>query len=248
MCVLAFSWRSHPGWPLILIGNRDESHARPADALAPWTDDRDILGGRDRVSLGGWLAVSPRRRRLSVITNLTGQGPADPTAPSRGDLVRDALTGEQPAHALARYNPFSLISVADDQAQFTTNRPTSETRLLAPGVHALSNGPFGAPWDKTQRLKAALSHWLDRGSTDPRALFASLDDRSSSMDRASGRPEDAPIFVSGPLYGTRCSTVVAVDARGNGLIAERRFDANGDTTGENEITFCWSTAPSASAE
>ena len=38
MCVVALAWQVHANWPLILIGNRDEYHARPAAPLAAWDD------------------------------------------------------------------------------------------------------------------------------------------------------------------------------------------------------------------
>lgn len=50
---------------------------------------------------------------------------------------------------------------------------------------------------------------------------------------------ERPIFLLNSLYGTRCSTVVAVDRAGRGRIWERRFDAAGAVTGETEIAFHW---------
>ena len=32
MCLIAFAWRSHRHYPLVLIANRDESHSRPSAA------------------------------------------------------------------------------------------------------------------------------------------------------------------------------------------------------------------------
>ena len=34
MCLVALAWKSHPRWRLLLAGNRDEFHQRPAAALA----------------------------------------------------------------------------------------------------------------------------------------------------------------------------------------------------------------------
>ena len=51
--------------------------------------------------------------------------------------------------------------------------------------------------------------------------------------------QDSPIFIRNPVYGTRCSTVVAIDAEGQGVIIERRFDANGAANGETSLTFSW---------
>ena len=77
MCVLALAFRSHPGWPLVLAGNRDELHARPAAPLAHWQDAPEVLGGRDLEGGGTWLGVA-EAGRLAVVTNLRGFGPRRP--------------------------------------------------------------------------------------------------------------------------------------------------------------------------
>ena len=52
-----------------MAGNRDEFHARPTAALAPWQDETSVIGGRDLRSGGGWAAVD-RTGRLAVVTNV----------------------------------------------------------------------------------------------------------------------------------------------------------------------------------
>ncbi|MDT0593010.1 NRDE family protein, partial [Halomonas sp. PAR8] len=47
MCLIAFDHRPGDAWPLRLVANRDEFHARPAAPLAVWDDAPDIVGGRD---------------------------------------------------------------------------------------------------------------------------------------------------------------------------------------------------------
>jgi uncharacterized protein with NRDE domain len=47
------------------------------------------------------------------------------------------------------------------------------------------------------------------------------------------------VFVRNGLYGTRCSTVAALDAEGRGVMIERRFDAEGRPTGQTELAFHW---------
>ncbi len=42
-------------------------------------------------------------------------------------------------------------------------------------------------------------------------------------------------FITGPSYGTRASTIVAVDDRGQGFIHERRFGPNGLFQGETRL-------------
>ena len=97
MCVLAFAWNAHPRWRLVLAGNRDELHERPAAPLARWREPDHILAGRDLLAGGTWLGVS-EQGRLAVVTNLRGFGPPAPDMASRGALVRDVLAGDG-AHA-----------------------------------------------------------------------------------------------------------------------------------------------------
>ena len=52
-------------------------------------------------------------------------------------------------------------------------------------------------------------------------------------------PPLSPIFIRNPVYGTRCSTVVAVDDQGQGVIIERRFAVDGGEAGETALPFSW---------
>lgn len=253
MCVLAMAWRAHPRWRLVVAGNRDELHARPAQPLARWPEDESLLAGRDLLSGGTWLGVS-EQGRFAVITNLRGFGGPLPEAPSRGLLLRDQLLGAGPhadPHdaALRAFSPFNLIRVRGGEAEFWTNQPTPFRRFLGSGVYGLSNGVLGEPWPKTVRLKAILADWLSADATEPTALLDGLEE-----DRLTGsadlpiapsdvplEPKVSPIFIRNPLYGTRCGTVVAIDAQGQGIIVERRFDAAGSVTGETTLPFAWPT-------
>lgn len=67
----------------------------------------------------------------------------------------------------------------------------------------------------------------------PASLLERLDNRDGDRPLEAGRP----IFLQNLVYGTRCSTGVAVDPAGRGRIWERRFDNTGAVTGETEIGF-----------
>lgn len=255
MCVLAFAWRAHPRWPLILAGNRDEFHGRPARPLARWDGAPWVLAGTDLKSGGTWLGVS-EKGRLAVITNLRGFGVPAADAPSRGALVADFLAGgafaAPPIADLAPFNPFNLITVADGSAMFRTNRPRPVELALSSGVHGVSNGPLDVPWFKTERLKGHVQAWLDADSGDPAGLLGALADDHAPEAGASPvgpspigpsdvpqEPPVSPVFIRDPVYGTRCSTVVLIDAQGKGRIVERRFSSSGEVTGESAFDFGW---------
>lgn len=231
MCVAAIAWAAHPRWRLVAIGNRDEYHLRPAAPLARW--DSGLIAGRDLEAGGTWLGVS--EGRFGLVTNLRVTGYPRPNMASRGALVADWLTGRDPA-GIDGMNPFNLWLASAAGLTFLTNHPEPYRLELDPGIHGLSNGAHGDRWFKTARLEQALAEWLD-GDTPHEALFAALRDPTPE----SPDPEDAfsSVFIVNPTYGTRCSTVILVDAEGNGRIVERSFDASGAVTGEVALDFAW---------
>jgi uncharacterized protein with NRDE domain len=251
MCVLAFAWQAHPRWRLLLAGNRDEYHARPAQPLERWKTPSHLLAGRDLKSGGTWLGVS-EQGRFAVVTNLRGYAPPDPDLASRGALVTDYLAGAgdfaDPRTAdLEAFNPVNLI-IADGQgACFMTNRPEAARTTLASGLYGLSNGRLDEPWPKTMRLKSVLLDWITGDAARPETLFDGLYEEilpdigrdPSAPSDVPQEPNHSPIFIRNSVYGTRCSTVVAIDMAGNGIILERRFSPEGAETGETVLNFSW---------
>jgi uncharacterized protein with NRDE domain len=249
MCVAALAWQAHPRWLLVAIGNRDEFHERPAAALAEW--DNGVLAGRDRKSGGTWLGVSAAGR-FALVTNLRGYGAADPDRASRGALVTDLLAGSGPCAdpataALQDFNPFNLILANGEEAQFLSNRPDDIRTTLAHGIYGLSNGTLDEPWPKTLQLKSALLDWLNDDGEAFAPLFTAL--HSETLPDIGVHPREpsdvpleapeTPVFIRNAVYGTRCSTVVAIDRAGIGTIIERRFTAESRAEGETRLTFAW---------
>lgn len=231
MCVVALAWRAHPRWQLVVAGNRDEFHARASAPLLRWEDAPHVLGGRDLVSGGGWIGVSDEGR-FAVVTNVAGY-PRGDAAPSRGALVADYLReGALPDDAaLGAYGGFSLMTIGKE-AEFRTNRPTLAHQPLAPGLHGISNGPLDPPWPRTRTLTQALGAWLDT-STSPGDLLDLLADETIVVGG------ERPVFIRDAVYGTRCSTVIAIADDGAGVMIEQRFGASGTTDGDRRLAFAW---------
>ncbi len=234
-----------------MAGNRDELHDRPAAPLARWTHPDHLIAGRDLHSGGTWAGVS-ERGRFAVVTNLRGYGLPRLDRASRGALVTDLLVGEgryaDPEQVRNDdFNPFNLIAADRDRAMFVSNRPEPIHSLLAPGLYGLSNGALDEPWPKTLRLKQLLLDWIVGGAVGPEALLEGLgEDQLPAVGLAPATPSDvpqeptqSPIFIRNPVYGTRCSTVVAIDTQGRGEIIERRYSAAGDVSGETRLDFSW---------
>lgn len=231
MCVAAIAWRAHPRWLLVAAGNRDEFHGRPAAALSDWGNG--VIAGRDLQAGGTWLGVA--QGRFALVTNRRAEGYPLPGLASRGALVTDYLVGAEPDKGAAM-NPFNLITAGPDGAHLLTNYPGHDRRVLTSGIHTLSNGGLDELWFKERQLAAALECWL-AGGTGPKALLEDLHDPVPDPEQ-----EEAPfssVFIVNPDYGTRCSTVVAVDRDGRGTIVERSFDASGAETGTVSLSFDW---------
>lgn len=246
MCIAALAWAAHPRWQLVVAANRDEFHARPALPLTRWADAPGIIAGRDGEAGGTWLGVNEGSgkggARLVLVTNRRTGTPPRADAPSRGALVRALLDGADPlAEPLAGYNPCNLLVAEPGGLVALESYPGTRRRVLAPGIHGVSNGALDEVWPKTRALVDRLRDWLD-GEADPEALFAALADRTP-RPAAPGEPGAEamfnPVFIEGPVYGTRCSTLVLVDADGHGRMLERRFSPTGEAVGESELGFSW---------
>jgi uncharacterized protein with NRDE domain len=238
MCLIVVAAGIAPRYPLIVAANRDEQHARPAARAAWWADVPGVLGGRDLKAGGTWLALN-RGGRFAAVTNVR-ETPRPLGLRSRGALVTDFLVGNEPAAEFAdravragtEFGPFNLLLYDGRELHFTSNRAGAEP--LDAGLHAFSNAPAGVEWPKTATARAGLARLLAEDAlVEP--LFALLAERDDSE-----LPEQRYVrshFIVGPVYGTRCSTVVLVDAAGRATFAERTFDERGRLVAEAHETF-----------
>ena len=252
MCVVAFAWDAHPRWRLLLAGNRDEFHTRPTAPLARWDDGSGIVAGRDLEAGGTWLGVADGGR-CALVTNVRDfSRPQDGL--SRGLLASDWLRGGEgaPAHAhallpaAAGYRPFNLLLADREGCAWASNAPQPRMTAVAAGVHVLSNAALDTPWPKAEALGASLQAWLDAGGGgDFEPLFAALaDDRTHAdarlPDTGIGLERErwlSAAFIRGADYGTRASTVVALDRDGGGTIVERRRGPGGIGLGETRLAL-----------
>jgi uncharacterized protein with NRDE domain len=251
MCLLVLAWNAHPRYRLVVAANRDEYHDRPAAPLGRWPAPADILAGRDLRAGGTWLGVDSRRR-FGVVTNFRDLVRAPAEAPTRGGLIPRYLAGEDAPglylerlqREAAEYGGFNLLLADGESLWYASNRSAPFARALSPGVHGLSNERLDTPWPKLQRVRRGFEEWLlEGGSAESGELFALLADRTPAGDDAvlpnSGLAPEWERVLSSPFvlherYGTRCSTVVAIEPTGRCYLAERRFDAAGAVSGGTE--------------
>lgn len=265
MCLIGFAWRSHPEYPLVLIANRDEFHARPAAAADIDPDAPGVYGGRDLVEGGSWLQVSALKR-LAAVTNVRTGLNRERKPRSRGWLVRDFVRGDAGATEFAtalertagEHGPFNLLLWDGAALAFASNYPRPNQQIVSPGLHAMSNGAFDAPWPKSGHATRALADWLAsaQGGSDKMnaaalaPLFDALADTTVAPDPLlpdTGVGESleralSPPFVSDERYGTRSSSVVLVGSD-HFIFAERRFGPKALPAGELVVALPFQPAP-----
>lgn len=206
-----------------------------------------MLGGRDLSAGGAWLAVG-RGGRFAAVTNFRDPRHARVAPRSRGLLVRDFLLGDlSPERYLQRLEPegaqfqgFNLL-LGDREEILHYSNVSGLTTRLGPGLHGVSNHLLNTPWPKVERTKAALLRSLERPAAErAQCLFLALHDGQAAADedlpdtgigRERERQLSAP-FVSGAEYGTRCSSLLFVDALGRVQLLERRFGPWGKPEGQ----------------
>lgn len=248
MCILLIAIEAVMEWPLVLLGNRDEFHARASEIAQPWRGAPDCLGGLDRVGGGSWLAQR-NDGRFAAVTNLRTGLPAK--APrSRGQLVREFVTGSEPADAFAQrvigdidqYGPFNLV-FGDRSAVWLIDGHDASLQRLRAGVHVVSNGPSDSRWPKVERLREGFRRAVRAGERDDATLLGLLADQTQPEDRdlpdtGVGQHLErllAPVFIRGEQYGTRASTLVMQHEDGSVFLRERSFASLGTPTDE----VCW---------
>lgn len=141
MCTLVIDHRPGSRIPLLLVAVRDEFTDRTWTPPARhWPDRPGLVGGRDLLAGGTWLAVDPGARRAGCVLNGRGR-PADPEIRrSRGDLPLRAAAGE-PEPDLTPYDPFHLIT-ADPVRGVTLlswNGEAAGRAEIGPGTHIVVN-------------------------------------------------------------------------------------------------------------
>lgn len=235
MCLLFYCREAHQRYPFILLANRDEFYARPTGAARFWADHPAVLAGRDLQRDGTWLGIA-RSGRWAALTNFREPSEAR-FERSRGDIVRDYLTGDHSARAFAEalrareaeYDGFNLLFGDRHESLWMSNRGGA-LQVLEPGIYGLSNHLLETPWPKVRNGKQVLRAGLSGEPVKDR-LFAPLTDRTVYEDDLpdTGLDDDvermlSSAFIAGSRYGTRSSTLVMVSRQDEVYFEERTYD------------------------
>jgi uncharacterized protein with NRDE domain len=221
VCTILLAWESHPRTPVVLAANRDELIARPSAPPGILRSSPLIVGGRDLMAGGTWLAVAADGTVCAVTNRHPGEGPPlapDPSRRSRGEIPVALLTmdpADVPARLAAlgpgRYNPVNVLWLSTDRALVAHVDDSGPVRVvdLAPGAHVLTTRDVDDERSpKVAMLVASLGRALAAGGDADTTLMgmrAVLADHTSASDS----PVDAAC-IHGDVYGTvSASTVIA---------------------------------------
>jgi uncharacterized protein with NRDE domain len=233
VCLLIVLTRMDADAPLVVGANRDERFDRPAIAATVLaTSGPRVLGGRDEIAGGTWLAVN-EHGVVAGLTNRPAPGGRDPSKRSRGELPL-ALAGHEDAESAVEefagrfraddYNPAWLL-VGDRRSLFYVqigDGGAPEVEPLPPGLHVLANGPLHGSSPKTDHVRDRVKKIADIAGAERLSLLRSvLSDHSVPPTApvpppgASERPvELAAACVHTDGYGTRSAALVSVPLEG----------------------------------
>jgi len=227
MCLILFAINQHPKYKLILAANRDEFFNRETLYANRWSDNDQVIGGKDVISGGTWLGLNTNGRFIAI-TNYRDPKRENSNAKSRGILSSRFLNGKESIAEFIdeiskdkdAYNGFNILLSEDGFNTLSQySNITNNTSVIQPGVHGLSNALLDTSWPKVENGKEALSALISDNTFSPPVLIKLLSNSEISPDHLlpkTGISFDiekklSPVFISMNGYGTRCSTMLLVN-------------------------------------
>ncbi|KAI3774222.1 hypothetical protein L1987_48769 [Smallanthus sonchifolius] len=224
-------------------------YVRPTEPLK-WWEGGKILGGRDVIAGGTWLASS-REGRVAFVTNVRQAKQISP-AKGRGDLVVRFLQSnkdpvefaEEIVNEADQYRGFNLIiaDVITMNMVYVTNGLKGDScymTIVAPGVHVLSNASLDTPWPKAKRLERGFRDLLDEYGVGEIPINKMVDKLMGNTikDDINMLPHICDIELEYQLssvfvnivsaerpYGTRSTSTVVVKVNGEFFFYEKHMD------------------------
>jgi Transport and Golgi organisation 2 len=228
MCTAILS--IEPGAPVLLAGVRDELADRAWEPPGRhWRDFPGIIGGRDLVAGGTWLAVEPAARRVACVLNGRGRMAAAGSRRSRGVLPLEAAAGKPEHGGLADFDPFHLLIAEPGRAALSSWDGEHLTeRQLPAGLHVVMNsGLCDGPAAGREQELARIAHFEPRlrraARPDPRPGRPVAQAWGAWLPLMNGdgiRPEDPRALIvrrdlgAGRIWGTTSISLVALSPDG----------------------------------
>ena len=251
MCLIFLSYNQNKEYPLVILANRDEFYNRPTQSANYWNENPRILGGKDLEGGGTWMGIT-KNGYMAMLTNYRDIANIKNNAPTRGKLVSDYLTGEFKtkeyllalSQTASQFNGYNLIAGTFDDPWYYSNYQQKIVRL-GTGLYGLSNGLLNSNWPKVEAGKLMLAPLLLKSTLNKEELFKTMTNEVMAENEklpSTGLTLEkermlSPMFIKTDGYGTRCTTLITVDKKGEVEFIERPFE-NGKPSGvENNFTF-----------
>ena len=240
MCITFLKISTKSKTRFVLGFNREVEISKPTSPLAQWSEDPNILGGRDLVQKGHCLALNKQTGNIAILTNYSdGPGTKVLGKLSRGDIVRNFVAtdffqkkGYTRAEAASKYVqeilserhlylPFNLIvgNLFELQSGFFVLDFTmkSAQRLPEDQYFGMSNSSISSPYTKTVKGVEYLQSSLTNPSlTEADSMEAVLKDTTYHKHHDPYDHEDR-IFVlpfkipsATLVIGTISSTIITL--------------------------------------
>ena len=211
-----------------IAANRDEDPWRPSDPPGVLLDRPRLVGGRDRVAGGTWLAIRERRAVVAMLNRRPGafvpSGDAAAALRSRGrlalataaavesqdGLARAALVQALRALAAARYAPFTLIYADAGEGFGLAHDGLGPPRVLRldPGWHVVTHEDLDDPSEpRTAALLRDLRAWEPRTEHEVESGLA-------ERLRLHGENGAPPVCIHEGRMVTVSASIVHLDPRG----------------------------------
>lgn len=235
MCLVAFSWKNHSKFPLIISANRDEFFDRPTQTLHQWNSG--IIAGKDLRGGGTWMGFHPSGK-WALLTNYRDFTKAQRGEISRGKLVQDFLENDATPEVYLdrvfknkdRYEGFNLL-VSDGEKLLYLSNYQSEIDEIQPGIHGLSNGLINDPWPKVELAKTQLTQAIAEKISEEKLLTILKSRTTHPIENLpkTGASEQMEIGLSAqlirlpPNYGTVSASAVIKNQQGKTTVTERTF-------------------------
>jgi uncharacterized protein with NRDE domain len=243
MCLIALDWRPDDHKSLILVANRDEYYERPSQPAHYWKDQPHIYGGRDLLLGGSWLTCSTSGRLAAVANFIKKEDIGKKYPRSRGEIITNFVSSRLSAKHFADqleklkddYSGFSALLFDGESLVCCSNRdPSQFTRALSAGLYGLSNHLLDTPWPKVEKAKHALTK-VTRDMNHNQlvdVLLKEMRDTTRVSERSLlpttlGEEEEqirCSVFVRGPVFGTRTTTIVVFDDRDGFDFTEKNYE------------------------
>jgi len=223
VCTLVFAWQVFPDAPVVAAANRDERLDRPSDPPSLIDTDPGVVAPTDGEAGGTWIGYNEHGVFVAVTNRWTGRDIEGER--SRGLLVRDALRQES-AEAATRlveselddttYEGFNLVT-ADEHAALLLewDGESRRVRNFQPGVHVVVN--VGADGEYAIPERRADAGERQAGNADAVAAELRVEPGEGGdawLDRAAAvlGDHDFGVCIHGEGFGTRSSSLIAIDA------------------------------------